>query len=115
MNRHFKYSSLESIGISQARYYELIGFAGQYGEWNDSIKSGIDTEKINNIQLINDVAEQASIQTVGNKELTPYILKNVSEGRSFYYLRDVMRMPFSDRIFWKLRKNFFVILNKEKK
>jgi hypothetical protein len=115
MNRHFRYTSLENIGISQARYYELIGFAGQYGEWNDALKSGINTEKINNIQLINDVADNASIQTIGNTQLSKYVLKNVAEGRSFYYLRDVMRMPFSDRTFWKVRKNFFLILNEVKK
>jgi hypothetical protein len=86
----------------------------QYREWGDALKREVNPVLMDKIKLINDVAEQCSIETVGDGGMTEYIVKNVTEERPYYYLKQVMRMPYRDKTFYAARKRFYILLNKRK-
>lgn len=127
---------LEKYGISNKRYKELCGFCEQYPEWIDELKYKKDTVKsfgatdvpisssgtsdqtamlaVRRVELqkkcdlIMDTAKQAS------EDLYQYIIKSVCYEEPYWYLRDIMGMPCSQRTFYDYRRYFFYLLDKKK-
>lgn len=129
--------SLSKYGISNKRYKELCGFCEQYPEWKDELRyktstiksveitdipkmssaSGKATEDLairrhelqEKCQLIERTAEQA------DPELKDYIIKSVAYEKPFWYLRDILGIPCSERTFFDSRRYFFFLLSRNKK
>lgn len=119
--------------ISKHRYYELKHFCLQYNEWIEELKkldskgrqsSGGEihsdpqfsdpTAEIamrrsqlqQNIEMIKD----AAIQT--DRVLFNYLIKAVTEERSYVYLREVLSIPCCKDSFYEAYRRFFWILSK---
>lgn len=129
--------SLQKYGISAKRYKELCGFCEQYPEWKEellelepSVKSqridGMPYSKTNNIsdetsdlaikraallnkiELVEETAKEAS------QEMWEYIIKSACYEQSFWYLRDVAKIPMSQATFSDRRRYFFYLLSKKR-
>lgn len=113
----------EKYGISKARYEELRAFCMQYSEYKTrrrQLRSGVvsvssesaETEvKIlgEKISLIEHCVKQACTRAPG---VYKYLLRNVTEPDCGYNL---LLPPIEKNSFYKLRKDFFILLNKSKK
>lgn len=131
-------NSLKKYGISQKRYKELSGFCEQYPEWLDEIKFNqpsvkgqrIDGMPFSNTNATSDetadlAMKRADIQSKidmiesAAKEAAPelwqYIIKSVCYEKSFWYMRDIIGVPCSERSFYDKRRYFFYLLDKKKK
>lgn len=106
-----RYIRLDKFGISQERYKELSAFCMQYNEWKDANRGAVSPKALNKMRLVNTVAEKCSIAVIGDTGLAEYIVKNVTEERPYYYLRDIMLMPYRDKDFYNARRQFFIMLN----
>lgn len=128
---------LDKYGISNKRYKELCGFCEQYPEWIDELKYKTDTVKsvgIADVPLPSsqmgdqtsdlairraelqkkcDLIEKTAIQA--SADFYPYIIKSVCYEEPFWYLRDIMGMPCSQRSFYDYRRYFFYLLDQNKK
>ena len=121
--------------IDKHRYYELKHFCLQYKYWkkmyNDliDIKSSsiinIGSKNNNFIDTTSDNAIKRSyysyrinlIEKVAfntDKELYFYILKSVTEGLSYNYLKTKLDIPCCRDVFYKRYRKFFWLLNKER-
>lgn len=122
--------------IDKHRYYELKHFCLQYTEWkksyalcNESIIFTSNLEKLpsnntlsdltakyalkratydKNIKLIENVAKLA------DDFLYPYILKAVTEGLSFTYLKTRLEIPCSRDVYYDRYRRFFWLLSIER-
>ena len=121
--------------ISRHRYYELKHFCLQYYEWKKEnvylqqgmLPNGLRLEEIRTkwsdptakaaikiaqneekIKLVEDMARQT------DKEITDYILKAVTEGRSFEYLKTKLGMPCERDFFYDRYRKFFWLLSRLK-
>lgn len=125
---------LDMYEISPRAYRELYYFCLQYGEMKArlrelySVASGVisamprgtdiadSTAKKamaaaqlrTNIELIERAARQA------DDEIDGYILRNVTEGTGYTYLRHALNMPCGRNKFYKARRKFFYILYKNR-
>lgn len=127
---------LKDYGISEKRYKELCGFCEQYPEWKDELKYKKDTLKskqITDMPLSTEVSNATESLIVkreylrkkcelieqtakeADAELSQYIIKSVCYNEPYWYLRDIMGIPCNQTDFYAARKNFFYILNKNKK
>lgn len=117
--------------IDRHRHYELKHFCLQYPEWkrayysSPGISSSLANEPSGNdshgdptaklamrkvgymerIELIERIAEEA------DKDLRDYILKGVTEGLSYTYLRTKMNMPCSRDMYYDRYRKFFWLLD----
>lgn len=129
--------NLEKYGISSKRYKELSGFCEQYPEWVTDLKrlrnsadsiefSGSREEESENNrkipggnrrqeELINKCRFVEDIAIKANRDLQQYLIKSVCYEEPYWYLRDIMQMPCSQRTFYDYRRYFFYLLDKEKK
>ena len=122
--------------IDKHRYYELKHFCLQYKEWkkdyalcNESIiytsnfdvvpgggsKSDLTAKYAirraiygQRIKLIEDIAKRT------DDFLYPYILKAVTEGLSFTYLKTRLEMPCSRDAYYSRYRRFFWLLSQER-
>lgn len=125
---------LDKYEISPCAYRELYYFCQQYDEMKKklcdlySLKSGritgmpkstdvadetpqkaMTAAKLRgNIELIERAARQA------DDEIDGYILRNVTGGEGYTYLRHTLGMPCSRNKFYKARRKFFYILYKSR-
>ena len=119
--------------ISKHRHYELKHFCLQYPEWKKAcaIKSGksaclttsttsLKNHKLlyspisNNSPLLNctelvELIEQTAIEA--DQYLYEYIIKGVTEGRSFTYLKAVMGIPCGKDMYYDRYRKFFWLLS----
>ena len=109
-----RYIRLDKYGISVERYKELSAFTMQYKEWQDGLAHSKDSKLSDKINLVKQIAEKSSIETIGDDGMKEYIIKNVTEERPYYYLKEIMRMPYRDKDFYSARKKFYVNLNEAK-
>ena len=127
---------LDKYGITGKRYKELCGFCEQYPEWKDQLRFNTDTvhsvqitdmpvvhgnsdvtcrlatrraDISKKVDLIDRVAKQA------DPEFYEYLIYSVCYEKPFWYLRDILRMPCSERAFYDRRRYFFYLLDAEKK
>lgn len=126
---------LKEYGISGKRYKELCGFCEQYPEWIDELH--YITDALKSVQISDtpmgtgksdstanlairraelqkkcELIEQTAIET--DAELYQYIIKSVCFEKPFWYLRDIMRIPCSERSFYDRRRYFYYLLDKNK-
>ena len=118
--------------IDKNRYYELKYFCLQYPEWKKELETfdGIRTSSLNFIRtpkgIIRDYiglcAEMRSLyldriciieKTARDTDpyLASYILKAVTEGLSYNYLKTVMDIPCSKDTYYDRYRRFFWILS----
>lgn len=119
--------------ISKHRYYELKHFCLQYNEWIEELKK-LDSQgrrscggEIHsdpqfsdptaevamrrsqlqqNIEIIKDAAAQT------DRVLFNYLIKAVTEERSYVYLREVLSIPCCKDAFYEAYRRFFWVLSK---
>lgn len=122
--------------ISKHRYYELKHFCLQYDEWVKALLylKQLDGKSQNNMQEIKTkntyddptkklalrrlyfeekirLVEQTAIKTDG--DLYSYILKAVTKGYSFNYLKTNMNIPCGKDMYYDRYRKFFYLLSKE--
>ena len=109
-----RYVNLSQYGISDERRQELVAFSMQYKEWIDGLSRQETPRLRQKVNLVEYAANKSSEDIRGDCGLAEYIIKNVTEDRPYWYLKQVMGMPYRDKEFYAARKRFFVILNREK-
>lgn len=124
-------SSNNSWYIPKERYYELLHFCRQYKSYlkkytdilhryssrvidadstsyEPKIQEDLEIADLyfTRITIVNTAAEQAS------QELAYYIIKGVTEGLSYTYLRYTLDMPAGKELYYNCYHKFFWILDK---
>lgn len=119
--------------ISKHRFYELKHFCLQYPEWKEAYQYVMEgclpcglrinevrealsdptpklailkTEYSNKIKVVEDTAKEAT------PELSDYILKAVTEGASYNFLKTRLDMPCGKDMFYDRYRRFFWLLDK---
>ena len=129
-----KISEKNKYYIDKHRYYELKHFCLQYNEWkkeyakcNDAIIFAVQLDRLpsstnvpsditakyamqkiyyaQRIKLIEDAAKDA------DEFLYPYILKAVTEGLSYTYLKTKLEMPCGRDMYYNRYRKFFWLLS----
>lgn len=119
--------------IGKHRYYELKHFCLQYPEWKKNISdiSYIESLKFRNTVTYSNriknstedkaitlyfysrlvsIVEKAAKET--DKDLWTYIIKGVTEGRSYDNLKSMYDIPCSKGTYYTSYRKFFYILDK---
>lgn len=127
-------SDANEYWISRDRYYELVHFCLQYPYWiefcreadsssrvrfdkplskrifghSDPVLHAVELREqyLNYINMVNTAAKETDIF------LSKYLLKDVTEKRTYTYLRYVMDIPCGRTQYYVLRRKFFWILDK---
>lgn len=119
--------------LSKHRYLELKHFCLQYEEWKERLKEiseiqaheirmkgsdGVsnETERIaiertvlvNHIELVERTCMEA------DKSLWFYLLKGVTEERTYVYLSNMMKIPCGKDMYYDRYRRFFWLLDKSK-
>ena len=109
--------------ITKHRHYELKHFCLQYHEWkkaHSDLRESITPMSISkrvamqtiyskNIELIEKTAREA------DPYLYEYIIKGVTEGKSYTYLRTVLNIPCGKDMYYDRYRKFFWLLNMARK
>ena len=102
-----EYDAYTNIGPNLSRFEELYsGSMKSDPTANWAVKRAYYSDMIN-------IVEKAALET--DYILYKYILKAVTEGLSYTYLRNILKMPCSRDIYYELYRRFFWILNKIRK
>lgn len=132
-----KISPKNKYWISKHRHYELKHFCLQYPEWKriysdfcDSDFSASTLKSTPAIDCSNDPDTKRSLIKVFYSEridliektalesdphLYEYIIKGVTEGKSYTYLRTVLGIPCGKDMYYDRYRKFFWLLNKSRK
>lgn len=126
---------LDEYGINSKRYKELCGFCEQYPDWVDELKyskNALKSIEITDMPAANTIGNQTQNLAIkrellqkkcelieqtaieASADLYQYIIKSVCYNQPFWYLRDIMNMPCSERTFFDSRRFFFHILDEKK-
>ena len=111
---------------SRYREYELIYFCLQYPEWKkrlitlsvrgteDEWSDPTGQEAVERAMLKRKMllVEEATLKAAGD-ELYFYLLKGVTEGASYNYLKTRLSMPCSSDRYFAIRHKMFYILSQE--
>lgn len=119
--------------IDKHRYYELKHFCLQYNEWkkvyancNESIIFASGIERIPTSNIPSDITAKYAIKKAFYGErikliekiameaddfLYPYILKAVTEGLSYTYLKSKLDIPCGRDMYYDRYRKFFWLLN----
>lgn len=122
--------------IDKHRYYELKHFCLQYKEWkkayalcNESIIFTSNLDRLSSSNATSDLTAKYAIKRIhyGDKiklierivketdeYLYPYILKAVTEGLSYTYLKTRLDMPCSRDMYYNRYRRFFWLLSQER-
>ena len=123
--------------IDKHRYYELKHFCLQYKEWKkeyvkctDAIIFAASLDRIPSDNIPSDITAKYAIQKVFYSEriklieksametdpyLYPYLLKAVTEGLSYPYLKTKMNIPCGRDMYYDRYRKFFWILDNMRK
>lgn len=116
-------SSKNKYWITKHRHYELKHFCLQYPDWKKahsdlrdtvvplSIAKRVAMRAIysKNIELIEKTAREA------DPYLYDYIIKGVTEGKSYTYMRTVLNIPCGKDMYYDRYRKFFWLLSKSRK
>lgn len=119
--------------IDKHRYYELKHFCLQYNEWkkryascNDAIIFASQLDRLPSTNVPSDLTAKYAIQKACYAErikliekaaleadnfLYPYLLKAVTEGLSFTYLKTKMEIPCGRDMYYDRYRKFFWLLS----
>ena len=122
--------------ISKHRYYELKHFCLQYPNWKrivlDVYSSNTSTSIVERIPSTNRPSDPTGNLAILNlyylerikliekiaaetdKQLSYYILKGVTEGFSYTYLKSRLEMPCSRDMYYDRYRRFFWLLSQER-
>ena len=122
--------------IDKHRYYELKHFCLQYNEWkkdyalcNESIIFTSNIEKLPSSNISSDLTAKYAIKKayygkriklieeaamLSDEFLYPYILKAVTEGYSYTYLKTKLNIPCSRDMYYDRYRRFFWLLSQER-
>ena len=122
--------------IDKHRYYELKHFCLQYKEWkklyalcNESIIFASNLDKMPTSNTPSDLTAKYAIKRSyygekiklieriakeSDEYLYPYILKAVTEGLSYTYLKTRLEMPCSRDMYYDRYRRFFWLLSRER-
>ena len=123
--------------IERHRYYEVKHFCLQYPLWKklynslDGIikNSKIQIPKLSKTNLISDTTAECAAEKLfysariemledvakeTDKSLSDYILKAVTKGYSYNYLKTVMDIPCCKDVYYNLYRRFFWLLDKKR-
>ena len=109
--------------INKHRHYELKHFCLQYPDWKKSHSDLYDTvvplsmsKRVTmraiyskNIELIEATARET------DPYLYEYIIKGVTEGKSYTYMRTVLNIPCGKDMYYDRYRKFFWLLNMARK
>ena len=131
-----KISEKNKYYIDKHRYYELKHFCLQYNEWkkayancNESIIFASNLEKMPSSNLPSDLTAKYAMKRAqyGDKiklierlvketdeYLYPYILKAVTEGLSYTYLKARLEIPCGRDMYYDRYRKFFWLLSEER-
>lgn len=116
-------SSKNKYWINKHRHYELKHFCLQYPEWKKahsdlreaitplSITKRVAMQTIysKNIDLVEKTAREA------DPYLYEYIIKGVTEGKSYTYMRTVLNIPCGKDMYYDRYRKFFWLLSESRK
>lgn len=116
-------SSKNKYWINKHRHYELKHFCLQYPDWKKahadlhtaiaplSVAKRVAMRTIysKNIELIEKTAREA------DPYLYEYIIKGVTEGKSYTYLRTVLNIPCGKDMYYDRYRKFFWLLSELRK
>ena len=88
--------------INKHRHYELKHFCLQYSIWKRECD-------LDHVKLIEKTAIEA------DPYLHSYIIKGVTEGKSYTYLKTVLGMPCGKDMYYDRYRKFFWLLSKSRK
>ena len=122
--------------IDKHRYYELKHFCLQYKEWkkeykkcNDAILFASTIDRLPSSNAPSDLTAKYAIQKVyyaqriemiemaardADDFLYPYILKAVTEGLSYTYLKNKLDIPCGRDMYYDRYRKFFWLLSQER-
>ena len=128
-----KISEKNKYYIDKHRYYELKHFCLQYNEWkkayascNESIIFASKFEKESTSNIPSDITAKYAIKRAyyagrikiveraameADEFLYPYILKAVSEGLSYTYLKSKLDIPCGRDMYYDRYRKFFWLLS----
>lgn len=128
-----KISEKNKYYIDKHRYYELKHFCMQYNEWkkeyascNESIIFASKFEKESTSNIPSDITAKYAIKRAyyagrikivekaameADEFLYPYILKAVSEGLSYTYLKTKLDIPCGRDMYYDRYRKFFWLLS----
>lgn len=128
-----KISEKNKYYIDKHRYYELKHFCLQYNEWkkayavcNESIIFASKFEKESSSNVPSDITAKYAIKRAYYAErikivekaaieaddfLYPYILRGVTEGLSYTYLKTKLEMPCGRDMYYDRYRKFFWLLS----
>lgn len=99
------YTYLDDRTMSSPKLYEV-----RYSNSKVDITARIATDKAYYLEKI-DLIEETAMET--DEYLYPYILKGITEGLSYTYLRTVLDMPCGKDMYYdRYRKFFWLLSNK---
>jgi hypothetical protein len=132
-----KISEKNKYYIDKHRYYELKHFCLQYNEWkkayaacNEAIIFVSGVERIPSSNIPSDLTAKYALKKAHYGErikmieqtakeadefLEPYILKAVTEGLSYTYLKSRLNIPCGRDMYYDRYRRFFWLLNKARK
>lgn len=122
--------------IDKHRHYELKHFCLQYPRWkklynylNDTsiitpklyevrnknkkvdLTASLATDKAYYLEKI-DLIEETAMES--DRDLYPYILKGITEGLSYTYLKTIMNMPCGKDMYYDRYRRFFWLLSSKR-
>lgn len=131
-----KISEKNKYYIDKHRYYELKHFCLQYNEWrrayalcNESIIFSSNLDNMPSSNIPSDLTAKYAIkreyygkrikliQRIAKESddyLYPYILKAVTEGLSYTYLKTKLEIPCSRDMYYDRYRRFFWLLSQER-
>ena len=129
-----KISENNKYYIDKHRYYELKHFCLQYNEWkkayadcNESIIFASNIERQSSSNIPSDITAKYAMKRAYYAErikivekaaleadefLFPFILKGVTEGLSYTYLKTTLDMPCGRDMYYDRYRRFFWLLSK---
>lgn len=125
-------SKKNELWISKHRFYELKHYCLQYPEWKKQLNSiyGINANKQSTKVKTSNISDKTAstallaselktkideIDRIAKKTdvmLSDYIIKAVTEDRSYVYLKNYLNIPCSRDVYYKLYRTFFALLDK---
>lgn len=131
-----KISENNKYYIDKHRYYELKHFCLQYAEWrkaysacNEAIIFGSSFEKTSSSNIPSDITAKYGMMKAhydrriklieetakaADDYLYPYILKAVTEGLSYTYLKSRMDIPCGRDMYYDRYRKFFWLLSESR-
>lgn len=120
--------------ISKNRHYELKYFCLQYPEWKKAYEQIVSVSSVSLVDYTskkwyNDLTGTRAVQKAyysdkirlveqialaTNSELHNYILRGVTEGLSYTYLRTVLDMPCGKDLYYTCYRRFFWLLDQSR-